>query len=74
MPNNHTQDLYNPAGTGSEFEEHLFSDVNVGEIFRFNADRADQSIYRKENETQAVEVKKQVLHNVNANSKIYITI
>ena len=74
MPNNHTQDLYNPDGIGSEFEEHSFGEVNVGEIFRYNADNKDQSLYRKENETQAMDIKTRVLHNISDNTKIYITI
>ena len=32
MPNNPSQDTYNPAGTGSEFEEHYFSELNEGEM------------------------------------------
>jgi hypothetical protein len=74
MPNNHTQDLYRPDGIGSEFEEHEFSEVNEGEIFRLNADNKDQSLYRKENEIQAMDIKTRVLHNIAANTKIYIKI
>ena len=64
MSNNHTQDLYRPDGIGSEFEEHHFSEVNVSEIFRLNPDNADQSLYRKENETQALDVKTRILHKL----------
>ena len=74
MPNNHTQDLYQPDGIGSEFEEHEFSEVNVGEIFRLNAFNSDQSLYRKENEIQAIDVKTRIMHNLGANTKIYIKI
>ena len=74
MPNNPAQDTYNPDGIGSEFEEHIFSEVNEGEIFRLNSDKNDQSIYRKENETQAIDVKQRVMHNITPNTKIYITI
>ena len=74
MPNNPTQDAYRPDGIGSEFEEHQFSEVNVGEIFRLNADTKDQSIYRKENETQAINVKQRVMHTLSPSTKIYITI
>ena len=36
MANNQAQDAYNPEGIGSEFEKHLFEELNVGEIFRMN--------------------------------------
>ena len=74
MPNNPAQDTYNPSGIGSEFEEHLFDDINIGEIFRLNADSNDQSIYRKENETQALDVKTRIMHDIGQNTKVYITI
>ena len=74
MPNNPTQDMYRPNNIGSEFEEHLFNELNVGEIFRFNADNNDQSLYRKENETQAMDVKTRKTHNINNNVKVYTTI
>ncbi len=74
MSNNHTQDLYNPDGIGSEFEEHIFSEINIAEIFRLNADNKDQSLYRKENDTQAMDVKTRIMHNITQNTKVYITI
>ena len=74
MPNNHTQDLYNPDGIGSEFEEHIFSEVNISEIFRLNPDNNDQSLYRKESETQALDVKTRIMHDLHANTKIYVKI
>ena len=74
MPNNPTQDAYRPDGIGSEFEEHLFNELNIGEIFRLNADTKDQSLYRKENENQAIDVKTRITHNINSNVNVYITI
>ena len=74
MPNNPAQDAYNPDGVGSEFEEQEFSEVNIGEIFRLNATNSDQSLYRKENETQALDIKTSVMHNLATNTKIYIKI
>ena len=74
MANNHTQDLYRPDGVGSEFEEHIFSEINIAEIFRLNADNKDQSLYRKENDTQAMDVKTRIMHNITQNTKVYITI
>ena len=74
MPNNPTQDRYQPDGIGSEFEEHYFNELNTGEIFRLNADTKDQSLYRKENETKAMDVKTRILHNIGNNIKVYTTI
>ena len=45
MPNDPVNDRYNPSSIGSEFEEHTFSEVNIGEIFRLNPDSNDQSLY-----------------------------
>ena len=74
MPNNHTQDLYRPDGIGSELEEHFFSEINIAEIFRLNNNPKDQSLYRKENETQAMDVKQRVIHDIAQNTKVYVTI
>ena len=74
MPNNPTQDMYRPDGVGSEFEEHLFNELNIGEIFRLNADNKDESLYRKENENQAMDVKTRIIHNIGSNIKVYVTI
>ena len=74
MPNNHTQDLYRPDGIGSELEEHSFSEINIAEIFRLNPDNNDQSLYRKENETQAFDVKQRVTHDISGGTKVYIKI
>ena len=74
MPNNQAQDRYNPTGVGSEFEEHTFNAINISEIFRLNPDSNDQSIYRKENETQSMDVKTRMLHNIDQNTAVYIVI
>ena len=58
MPNDPTTDRYNPASIGSEFEEHLFDDINIGEIFRLYANNdMETQLYRKETETEAMNVK-----------------
>ena len=74
MPNNQAQDRYNPTGVGSEFENHYFSEINIGEIFRLNPDSNDQSLYRKENDTQAMDVKTRITHEIGQNTLVYITI
>ena len=58
MPNIPTEDRYNPAPIGSEFEEHLFDDINIGEIFRLFANNNEETqLYRKETETEAINVR-----------------
>ena len=53
MPNNPSQDTYNPAGIGSEFEEHYFSELNEGEIFRIHDNNnTNTEQFRKENENE----------------------
>ena len=74
MPNNPTQDMYRPAAAGSEFEEHNFDEIPEGEIFRFNADDEDMSLYRKENETEALDVKTRITHAIAGNIKVYTKI
>ena len=75
MPNNPSQDTYNPAGVGSEFEEHYFSELNEGEIFRIHDNNnANTEQFRKENEQQAMDVKTRIIHNINDNTKVYIKI
>ena len=58
MPNNPTTARYNPTSIGSEFEEHLFDDINIGEIFRlYDNNNEETQLYRKETETEAMNVK-----------------
>ena len=53
MPNNPSQDTYNPSGVGSEFEQHNFSEINIGEIFRIHDnDNNTTEQFRKENDGQ----------------------
>ena len=58
MPNNPTEDRYNPNPIGSEFESNLFDDINIGEIFRlYDNNNEETQLYRKETETEAMNVK-----------------
>ena len=58
MPNIPTEDRYNPAPIGSEFESHLFDDINIGEIFRlYDNNNEETQLYRKETEDKAINVK-----------------
>ena len=75
MPNIPTEDRYNPAPIGSEFESHLFDDINIGEIFRLNANNnPDNQQYRKENETQAFLIVENNLYNMDRRQKVYVKI
>ena len=73
MPNNPTTDRYNPASIGSEFESHLFDDINIGEIFRLHDNNNEETqLYRKETETEAVNVKTRETVEFSAKTVVYI--
>ena len=75
MPNNPSQDTYNPSGVGSEFEQHNFSEINIGEIFRIhdnNNNNTEQ--FRKENDGQAMGIKNRVMYDFTQSQKVYIKI
>ena len=75
MPNNPAEDRYNPQGIGSEFENHLFDDINVGEIFRlYDNNDAETQLYRKETETEAMNVKTREVLTPDRNTIVYIKI
>ena len=75
MPNNHTQDLYQPDGIGSEFEEHYFSELNEGEIFRIHDNNNASTVqFRKENETQAMGVKDRIMYDFAQGQIVYTKI
>ena len=46
MGNDRNQDRYDPAGIGSEFEQQLYGDIVVGEIFRISPSNSAKSIVR----------------------------
>jgi len=73
MANNPTQDAFNPDRIGSEFEEHLFDELNSGEIFRVKDNNTDIQ-YRKENDTQALSLGEGLLHDVDSRQVVYIKI
>ena len=75
MPNNPTQDRYDPNLIGSEFENHLFDDINIGEIFRlYDNNDAETQLYRKETETEAMNVKTREVLTPDRNTIVYIKI
>ena len=75
MPNIPTEDRYNPAPIGSEFESHLFDDINIGEIFRlYDNNNAETQLYRKETETEAMNVKTRKVFVPDKRTTVYIKI
>ena len=75
MPNSPTEDRYNPASIGSEFENHLFDDINVGEIFRlYDNNNEETQLYRKETETEAMNVKTREVFVPEKRTTVYIKI
>ena len=75
MPNDPTQDKYNPTSIGSEFEQHLFDDINIGEIFRlYDNNNEETQLYRKETETEAMNVKTREVSVQNKRTVVYIKI
>ena len=75
MPNIPTKDRYNPSPIGSEFENHLFDDINIGEIFRlYDNNDAETQLYRKETETEAMNVKTRKVFAPDVKTVVYIKI
>ena len=75
MPNIPTEDRYNPSPIGSEFENHLFDDINIGEIFRlYDNNNAETQLYRKETETEAMNVKTRKVFAPDVKTVVYIKI
>ena len=75
MPNIPTEDRYNPAPIGSEFESHLFDDINIGEIFRlYDNNNEETQLYRKETETEAMNVKTRKVFAPDVKTVVYIKI
>ena len=75
MPNNPAEDRYNPQRIGSEFENHLFDDINIGEIFRlYDNNNEETQLYRKETETEAMNVKTRKVFVPDKRTTVYIKI
>ena len=75
MPNNPAEDRYNPNPIGSEFESNLFDDINIGEIFRlYDNNDAETQLYRKETETEAMNVKTRNVFSPDVKTVVYIKI
>ena len=73
MPNNNpTGDFYNPpSNLSQDFEEYRFEDLEVDELF-WQTDKPEESNpWRKSNQTQALNLKTQTIHNFQGKTKVY---
>ena len=62
--NDPAQDLNNPpSNTNTDFEKFTFGELEVGELFWQTAIPGDNIPWRKENQTQGKNLKKQTLHS-----------
>ena len=59
----------------SEFEEHLFDDINIGEIFRlYDNNNEETQLYRKETEIEAMNVKTRKVFVPDKRTTVYVKI
>ena len=73
--NDQANDRYNPASNLSvDFEEYYFEDLPVNELFWQTNRPTESNPWRKENETQAMDVKTRIMHDIGQNIKVYILI
>ena len=69
--NDHAQDRYDPPSIGSEWEEHFFSELNRGDVFRvLQSPNAKQ--YRKIDEVTAFDVKEQREIKLEPQEQVYV--
>ena len=73
MPNNNqANDITNPpAITNNDFEDTLFSDIEVYDLFWLRDRGKDNPPYRKTGDNQAGNTKTRTLHNFQPNTKVF---
>ena len=71
MANDPVRDRYDPPRTGNEFEEEIFSEINLGELFRLFPNNR-QKIYRKSGDNFAFDIKERVEIQFGARDKVYV--
>ena len=73
MPTNDpTQDRYDPPGLNSrDFERFTFGELEMNELFWQTNQPGDNFSWRKVNQTQALNIRKQSTHNFSANTVVY---
>ena len=73
MPdNNQVNDRYNPPGVNSpDFERFTFGELEVDELFWQSNKPGDGFSWRKINQTQALNIRKQTTHNFNSRTVVF---
>ena len=72
--NNSVEDSYNPPPVATEFEEHMFEDIEDDDLIWLNNNSLDgmvNTVHRKLNDSQAVNVRTNELVQVSSRQKIY---
>ena len=73
MPKNDpVNDRYNPPGlTSADFERFTFGELEVDELFWQTNKPGDGFSWRKINQTQALNIRKQTTHNFNISTVVW---
>ena len=73
MPRNDpAQDAMNPPGNLSQdFEKFTFGELEVDELFWQSNQPGDSYSWRKVNQTQALNIRKQTTHNFNPRTVVF---
>jgi len=71
MANDHAKDRYAPPAIGSDFEKEFFGDVNIGEVFRLEANSKAKA-YRKVKDGVAFDIKEAKEVTVTERQDIYV--
>ena len=73
MPTNDpTNDNYNPPSNMSmDFEEYQFGELEVDELFWQTNRPTEANPWRKENQTQGMNLRKRTNHNFNLNTVVW---
>ena len=70
--NDPANDRYNPPNLNSiDFERFTFGELEVGELFWQTNQPGDVFSWRKENQNQAKNLRKQTIHNFASNTVVY---
>ena len=70
--NDPVNDRYNPPGlTSRDFERFTFGELEVDELFWQSNQPGDNYSWRKINQTQALNIRKQTTHNFNSRTVVF---
>ena len=71
-PNDPSNDRYNPPGLNSaDFERFTFGELEVDELFWQSNEPGDNFSWRKINQTQGLNLRKQTTHNFQNNTVVF---